>query len=134
MQILPAECWDVQCSRYILFQRDVDKLNKLLCVDGWFQRPSIRQKGVRLKHMKKKLAGSVCIITGASSGIGKATALALASEGINLVLIARRKQRRRRNSARSESTDTIYLSAHGHNNTITHMLPDHANLAKTRIT
>lgn len=43
--------------------------------------------------MSKKLAGSVCIITGASSGIGKASALALANEGANLVLIARRKQR-----------------------------------------
>ena len=43
--------------------------------------------------MSKKLAGSVCIITGASSGIGKASALALASEGANLVLTARRKHR-----------------------------------------
>src|SRR5437660_12567919 len=43
--------------------------------------------------MSQKLAGSVCIITGASSGIGKASALTLASEGANLVLIARRKYR-----------------------------------------
>jgi NADP-dependent 3-hydroxy acid dehydrogenase YdfG len=43
--------------------------------------------------MSKKLADSVCIITGASSGIGKASALALASEGANLVLTARRKHR-----------------------------------------
>jgi len=43
--------------------------------------------------MSQKLAGSVCIITGASSGIGKASALALASEGANLVLTARRKYR-----------------------------------------
>lgn len=43
--------------------------------------------------MNKKLTGSVCIITGASSGIGRASALALASEGANLVLTARRKQR-----------------------------------------
>src|SRR5437660_6733248 len=43
--------------------------------------------------MSKKLAGSVCIITGASSGIGKASALALASEGANLVLTASRKDR-----------------------------------------
>jgi 3-oxoacyl-[acyl-carrier protein] reductase len=43
--------------------------------------------------MNKKLGGSVCIITGASSGIGRASALALASEGANLVLTARRKHR-----------------------------------------
>ncbi|MGZ6367411.1 MAG: SDR family oxidoreductase [Ktedonobacteraceae bacterium] len=43
--------------------------------------------------MSTKLAGSVCIITGASSGIGKASALALASEGANLVVTARRKHR-----------------------------------------
>ena len=43
--------------------------------------------------MSKNLAGSVCIITGASSGIGKASALALANEGANIVLTARRKHR-----------------------------------------
>src|SRR2546429_9825708 len=43
--------------------------------------------------MSNKLVGSVCIITGASSGIGKASTLALASEGANLVLKARRKNR-----------------------------------------
>ncbi len=37
--------------------------------------------------------GSVCLITGASAGIGKACALALAKEGASLVLIARRKPR-----------------------------------------
>lgn len=39
------------------------------------------------------LNGKTAIITGASSGIGRATALALASAGCNLVLTARRKER-----------------------------------------
>ncbi|TMF47616.1 MAG: SDR family oxidoreductase, partial [Chloroflexi bacterium] len=43
--------------------------------------------------MSQKLAGSVCMITGASAGIGRASALALANEGAYLVLTARRQQR-----------------------------------------
>ena len=43
--------------------------------------------------MSQKLAGCVCLITGASSGIDRASALALANEGANLVLTARRKHR-----------------------------------------
>ena len=35
--------------------------------------------------MSQRLAGLTAIITGASAGIGKASALALASEGANLV-------------------------------------------------
>lgn len=45
--------------------------------------------------MAKDLRGCVAIITGASSGIGRETALALAREGVRTVLAARREQRLR---------------------------------------
>lgn len=43
--------------------------------------------------MVQKLAGKVVLITGASAGIGRASALALAQEGANMVLTARRQER-----------------------------------------
>lgn len=43
--------------------------------------------------MSRKLVGKVAIITGASVGIGRASAMALAREGASLVLIARRQDR-----------------------------------------
>ncbi len=49
------------------------------------------------------LHGKTVVITGASSGIGKAAALAFADEGANLVLIARREEPLRRAAAECES-------------------------------
>ena len=43
--------------------------------------------------MAGKLSNNVAIITGASAGIGQASARALMQEGCNLVLTARRKER-----------------------------------------
>ncbi|RRA50189.1 SDR family oxidoreductase [Acidipila sp. EB88] len=45
------------------------------------------------EHNSRELQGQVAIVTGASAGLGRATALALAAVGMRLVLTARREQR-----------------------------------------
>ncbi len=48
-----------------------------------------------LDHIRARLRGQTAIVTGASSGVGRATALSLAREGVRVVLTARREDRLR---------------------------------------
>src|SRR5262249_58161642 len=45
------------------------------------------------RGMPSTLAGKVCVITGATSGIGRVAALRLAEQGARLVLVARDRAR-----------------------------------------
>jgi retinol dehydrogenase 12 len=57
---------------------------------GWAVRPD---NGVMTATTVRPMAGRVCVVTGASSGIGKATSMALAGLGATVVLVCRDKAR-----------------------------------------
>ena len=56
--------------------------------------------------MPGKLTGKVAIVTGASAGIGRASALALAAEGAKVVITARRQDRLEALAAEIEAMNT----------------------------
>jgi NAD(P)-dependent dehydrogenase (short-subunit alcohol dehydrogenase family) len=55
-----------------------------------------------MPRVKSSMQGKICMVTGANSGIGKATALALAQMGATVVMVCR--DRVRGEQARSEIT------------------------------
>jgi meso-butanediol dehydrogenase / (S,S)-butanediol dehydrogenase / diacetyl reductase len=63
--------------------------------------------------MTNKLTGKIAIITGATSGIGKATALLFADEGADLVITGRRVElgRRVENEIRQKGARCIFVEA-----------------------
>src|SRR5438067_1466625 len=66
--------------------------------------PSGSRKDRIMPTVKSNMQGKICLVTGANSGIGKATALALAQMGATVVMVCR--DRARGEEARSEIITT----------------------------
>jgi ribitol 2-dehydrogenase len=61
--------------------------------------------------MPQHLAGKVALVSGASSGIGRATAIALAAEGVKLALVGRSAERLQETAGRLGDADALLLPA-----------------------
>ena len=61
--------------------------------------------------MAQKLSGKIALITGASSGIGRAMAHTLAAEGVKLVLVGRSSERLEAVAKKLSAVESLVLSA-----------------------
>ena len=61
--------------------------------------------------MTQKLSGKVALVTGASSGIGRALATALAAEGVKLVLVGRSAERLQAVAKKLSAVESLVLPA-----------------------
>ena len=61
--------------------------------------------------MAHKLSGKVALVTGASSGIGSALAMALAAEGVALVLVGRSDERLQAVAEKLKGVETLVVPA-----------------------
>lgn len=66
-----------------------------------------------MEHRNKRFENKVCIITGGSSGIGKATAMQLAEEGGKVAILNRNEEEGNKaaEEIRSKGGDVIYIKA-----------------------
>ncbi|MFX0080705.1 MAG: SDR family oxidoreductase [Candidatus Hodarchaeota archaeon] len=63
-------------------------------------------------HVSDMMIGKICMITGANSGIGKATAIGLAKMGATIVMVCRNKERGERalnDIRRKSNNESVYL-------------------------
>ncbi len=71
-------------SRVVWSERSSSQPYRLRCL-----RRSVVEGGVRMDSVVLPLSGRVAVVTGASSGLGRATAIALAASGADVALLAR---------------------------------------------
>ena len=70
------------------------------------------------------LEGKTCLVTGATSGIGRVTALALAAQGAELIVVGRNQQK---------AEDTIrWIRSETGNESIQYLLADFSDLRQVR--
>ncbi len=85
------------------------------------QKPSQRMK---LTPESDSMAGKTCLVTGATSGIGKVTAAALASQGAELIVAGRNPQK---------AEETVqWIKDESQNTAVSYLLADFSDLAQVR--